>query len=202
MAMTTRRVLDLAVSCCLAAVTFYCHDAKAEDQLTGCLRNGRLVQLQLGDEPLRSECPRGSEQVTIGASAFETPFSVAMIVGDPDIVVGKNGPLEVVARCFPSPASGLPRSRLLIRSDVDGWAITQAIDPTRFNLFDLPAGEQAIGGITNSGPELGGAFGGSALAPTGEVLTVDGGSTLVAMNIHPDYDCVMTGVVTILNVGD
>ena len=83
-----------------------------------------------------------------------------------------------------------------MRSSVDGWAITQAIDPTRFNLFGLAAGEQPIGGITNSGPELGGALGASAIAPTGEVLTVDGGTVLVAMNILDDYDCVMTGVVT------
>jgi hypothetical protein len=131
---------------------------------------------------------------------FERPFAVGMVVGDPDIVVGSNGPFEVVARCFLSPASGLPRSRLLMRSSVDGWAITQASDPTRFNLFDLPAGEQPIGGITNSGPELGGALGASAVAPTGEVLTVDGGTVLVAMNILDDYDCVMTGVVTTLRV--
>jgi hypothetical protein len=131
---------------------------------------------------------------------FERSFAVGMVVGDPDIVVGSNGPLEVVARCFPSPASGLPRSRLLMRSSVDGWAITQAIDPTRFNLFDLPAGEQPIGGITNSGPELSVALGASAIAPTGEVLTVDGGTVLVAMNILDDYDCVMTGVITTLRV--
>ena len=59
-----------------------------------------------------------------------------------------------------SPASGLPRSRLIIRSSVDGWAITAVVDPTtQFGLFDLPAGEQAVGGITNSGSELGGASG-------------------------------------------
>jgi hypothetical protein len=131
---------------------------------------------------------------------FERPFAVAMTVDDPDIVVASNGPLEVVARCFPSPASGLPRSRLIMRSSVDGWALTQAVDPTRTNLFDLPAGEQAIGGITNSGPEIGGAFGASAIAPSGEVLTVDGDSVLVAMNMLAGVNCTMTGVVTILKV--
>ena len=85
-----------------------------------------------------------------------------------------------------------------MRSSVDGWAITQAIDPTRFNLFDLPAGEQPIQGTTTSAPAIGLAGGVSAIAPDGSVLTVD--NVLIAMHILAGFDCVMTGVVTEIKV--
>jgi hypothetical protein len=178
--------------------------ADDESVVTGCLQNGRLTELAIGNTPAKP-CKRKAEEVTFPLAGqqpspnFQTPFFVTMNVGDDDIVVGENGPLEAVARCFPSPASGLDRSRLLLRSSVDGWSLTQAVDPTRFNLFDLPAGEQAIGGITNSGPEIGGAFGASAIAPDGSVLTVAGDTTLVGMHVFADFDCVMSGVVTTIS---
>jgi hypothetical protein len=175
--------------------------ADDESVVTGCLQNGRLTELAIGDTPAKP-CKSKAEKVTLllggqqTSPGFQTPFYVTMNVGDDEIVVGSNGPLEAVARCFPSPASGLDRSRLFIRSSVDGWSLTQAVDPTRTNLTNLAAGEQAIGGITNNGPEIGGAFGGSAIAPDGSVLTADGGSALVGMHVLDDFDCVMAGVVT------
>jgi hypothetical protein len=129
---------------------------------------------------------------------FEQPFAVAMMVTDPEIVVARHGPFELLARCFPSPASGFPRSRLVIRSSVADWALTQAIDPTRTNLLGLPAGEEPIGGITVSAPEIVSAFGGSAMAPDGSVLTVDGARVTIGMLILPGIDCAFAGVATLL----
>ena len=131
---------------------------------------------------------------------FEQPFAVAMLVTDPEVVVAAHGPFELIARCFPSPVSGLPRSRLVIRSAVNGWALTQAIDPTRTNLFDLPAGEEPIGGVTTSAPTIEPGASGTALAPTGEILAVDGETSIRAMHILPGADCVWAGVATMLKV--
>jgi hypothetical protein len=132
----------------------------------------------------------------VRTAPFETRFFVAMQVGDPDIVIGRNGPLEAVARCYPSPASGLDRSRLLLRSSVDGWSMTPSLTSSA-GLFDLPAGEQEIGGITNDGVEIGGALGGSAIAPDGSVLMLGGDTVLVGMHVLDGIDCVL--VLTIIS---
>jgi hypothetical protein len=129
---------------------------------------------------------------------FEQPFAVAMAVNDPDIVVASHGPFELLARCFTP--TGFPRSRLVIRSSVDGWALTQAVDPTRTNLLGLPAGEEPIGGVTVSVPEIVSVFGGSAMAPDGSVLTVDGARVTIGMLILPGVDCAFVGVATLLKV--
>jgi hypothetical protein len=127
---------------------------------------------------------------------FEVPFAVAMVLNEPEIVVARNGPLELIARCF-TPA-GSPRSRLFIRSSVDGWSLTQAIDPTRTNLVDLPAGEEPIGGVSTLTPTIEPGAAGAALAPTGEILAVAGDTSIRAMHILPGADCLLAGVATLL----
>ncbi len=71
--MSTHQVL--AISCCLAPLVFSGQSFGADDELTGCLKNGRLAQLQPGDEPIGSSCRGKGDQVTIPASSFDDAIS-------------------------------------------------------------------------------------------------------------------------------
>jgi hypothetical protein len=129
---------------------------------------------------------------------FQVPFAVAMVLNQPEIVVATNGPLQLIARCYTP--TGSPRSRLFIRSSVDGWHLTQAIDPTRTNLVNLLAGEEPIGGVSTLDPTIEPGAVGTALAPTGEILAVAGDTSIRGMHLLPGVDCVMAGVATVLKV--
>jgi hypothetical protein len=80
--MTTCQVL--ATSCCLAILIFNGQSLSANDELTGCLKNGRLARLQRGDEPI-SSCRGRSEQVTIASPAGDdgtTRFRIYGLVAE------------------------------------------------------------------------------------------------------------------------
>ena len=55
----------------------------------------------LGAASALALCASAEAAPTPRVAPFEQPFAVGMNVGDDDIVVGRNGPLEAVARCFP-----------------------------------------------------------------------------------------------------
>jgi hypothetical protein len=130
----------------------------------------------------------------------EKPFFVAMLVSDPDIVVGRSGPLSLVARCFTPAGTAATRFQLLMSSTIDDWSLTGDLsDPV--SLPNLPAGERLIFQATNTldpSIETPGTAGTSALAPDGRVLTVGSDTVMSALNLY-DFDCVASGVVTVIN---
>ena len=73
-----------------------------------------------------------------------------MQVGDPDVIVGKNGPLSLLVRCILN--GNETAIRLVMRSTVDGWAVAQAGTAGQINAINLPAGERDITGISQSAP--------------------------------------------------
>ena len=117
-----------------------------------------------------------------------------MMVGDPDVVVGQNGPLELVVRCIPNEA--LDAVVLLMRSSIDGWALTSDASG-QVNLINLPAGERAFTAISTGTGEIAapGAPGISAVAPSGHVLTLASDTAVMAVDVF-EPNCVVAGVVT------
>jgi hypothetical protein len=124
-------------------------------------------------------------------------FFVPMQVGDPDVVVAKNGPLSLVVRC--GQVGDEVAIRLLFASSVDGWHLAQATAEGQRNLLDLPAGEQVISGQTANGEAaVPGAHGTSALSPGGAILTVPSDATVMLTGVFPSHDCVAAGLATLL----
>ena len=122
--------------------------------------------------------------------AIETPFFVTMMVGDPDVVAAKSGPLELVVRCVLNETS--PRTELLVRSSVDGWAL--GFDAAgQVSLINLPASEHLFAAMTSASGEFGAGDIGGAMAPTGHVMLFDTTARATAV-FGPD--CVVAGVVT------
>jgi hypothetical protein len=142
-------------------------------------------------------CPPANAQSPKRVAPFEAPFYAKTDVGDPEMVVGRNGPLELVVRCVPNEA--LDAGQLVMRSSVDGWALTSDATGQR-GLLNLPAGERVLAQMSTGTGELGtaGALGNSAVAPTGEVLTLASETGVMAVGVF-ERDCVVTGVVTTIN---
>jgi hypothetical protein len=119
---------------------------------------------------------------------FERPFSVAMMVGDPEQVVAANGSLELAAECVPNDVQA--RLRLNMRSTVDGWGTTWA-------GHDLPAGFANFIQVSNAFPEFASTPGANfiAVSPDGSYLAVGSDTLAFGVNVFGS-DCFAAGVVT------
>ena len=123
---------------------------------------------------------------------FQEPFSVIMMLGDPEQVVATKGPLEVVARCIPNGAQAA--LQILVRSSVDDWAITSTVQSPDTGSVNLPAGEQVWYQISNANPEFAAhAREEAAIAPDGSFLSVRAAAG--GVNVFGS-DCLAAGVVT------
>jgi hypothetical protein len=127
---------------------------------------------------------------------FEAPFSAAMLADDPEQVLATEGSLELVARCIPDQVPPAVALQILVRSAVDGWAITSSVASPNASTLDLPAGEVLWGQMTSGGPELSsGPQPLVAMAPDGSLLAVAVGARLAAVNVF-GVDCLFAGVAT------
>lgn len=177
----------------------------SENALTGCLKNGRLTNLAIGDEPAMS-CKRNETEISLpvgdgGETDGKTaPFFVTLDGDGSETTIAVNGSLELYARCELDLSIGQDQVSIIVSSETTGALVARFNDPTQTE-FLLAFGRTEAGPGTEkyTAPQgASSAEGLSVLAPDGSYIGVEGSTLGFGLNIL-DHDCIAIGTAHLNN---